>query len=105
MGWPPPHPCVNRVLSRFVKGAQCIEVRALCDGGELFDTLVEFDGRLPLRRVLAFFGQLADAVAHCHAHGAVHGSEHRSAQARVLLTRWRAMLVDRRARQRTECRR
>lgn len=32
---PTPHPHVNRVFSRQIKGEQCIELRELCDGGEV----------------------------------------------------------------------
>ena len=40
---PPPHPHVNKVLMRAVKGGQCIELRDLCEGGELFDLLLEMN--------------------------------------------------------------
>ena len=41
-GLPPAeHPHVNRVLSRLTTGEQCVELRELCDGGELFDLLAE----------------------------------------------------------------
>jgi len=71
---PPPHPNVNRVLRRLAKGQQCIEARELCEGGELFDTLISQEtGCLPADQALFWFTQLALAVAHCHSHGAVHG--------------------------------
>ena len=38
---PAEHPHVNRVLSRLTTGEQCVELRELCDGGELFDLLAE----------------------------------------------------------------
>jgi serine/threonine protein kinase len=71
---PPAHPHVNRVHRRLRKGEQCVEVRQLCDGGEHFDHLVEmFEGGPPVAEAAAWFAQLVAAVAHCHAHGAVHG--------------------------------
>ena len=71
---PPPHPFVNRVLRQLEQGDQLVEVRELCDGGEFYDNLI--DGCLPVREALAWFEQMAGAVAHCHACGAVHGRLH-----------------------------
>ena len=83
---PPPHPHVNKVLMRVVKGGQCIELRDLCEGGELFDLLLELnledasDGEpatmLPSEEILCWISQIAGAVAHCHSHGAIHGQLH-----------------------------
>ena len=71
---PPAHPHVNRICRRLIKGTQCVEVRALCDGGELFDHLIEaHEGRAHVGEAAAWFAQLVSAVMHCHAHGAVHG--------------------------------
>ena len=70
---PPPHAHVNATVKRRVKGDQCVEMRALCEGGELFDLLGEHPDGLPLGEALAWFAQLASAVAHCHAHGAING--------------------------------
>ena len=70
---PPAHPYVNRAR-RLIKGEQCVEVRQLCDGGELFDHLTElYDDLAPLSVSFKWFAQLVAAVAHCHLHGAVHG--------------------------------
>ena len=71
---PPAHPHVNRICRRLIKGTQCVEVRALCDGGELFDHLIEaHEGPARVGEAAAWFSQLVSAVMHCHAHGAVHG--------------------------------
>lgn len=73
-GLPPPeHPHVNEVLRRFVSAGQCVEMRALCDGGEFFDLLAEYPDGLPVAEVFYWFHQLVSAVAHCHRHGAVNG--------------------------------
>lgn len=74
---PPEHPHVNTVMKRLLKGEQCVEIRTLCDGGELFDSLVdENECGLPVDKALFFVQQLMEAVAHCHEHGAVHGQLH-----------------------------
>lgn len=73
---PPPHAHVNAILKRRVKGEQCVEMRRLCEGGELFDLLGDAPDGLPLGEALTWFAQLASAVQHCHAHGAVHGQLH-----------------------------
>lgn len=53
-GLPPPeHPHVNEVLRRFVSAGQCVEMRALCDGGEFFDLLAEYPDGLPVAEVRA----------------------------------------------------
>lgn len=51
---PPEHPHVNTVMKRLLKGEQCVEIRTLCDGGELFDSLVdENECGLPVDKVHA----------------------------------------------------
>jgi len=75
-GAPPPvHEHVNAVLGRQLKGAQCVELRALCEGGEFTDVLAmqAEDGGVESEEVYMWTEQLLSAVAHCHAHGAVHG--------------------------------
>ena len=69
---PPPHPHVNGVLQQLVEGERAFVVRVLCDGGELFDKL-RFGPPLREEEALEWFVQIATAVAHCHAHSAVHG--------------------------------
>lgn len=77
---PPPHPHVNHVYERLIKGEQCIELRALCDGGEFFDLVMEQcdygTSTMPVGEVIGWFAQIVAAVAHCHSHGAVHGQLH-----------------------------
>ena len=78
---PPPHPHVNRVVERVVEGGQTFEMRVLCDGGELFDNLFATyadseSGTAPEDVALNLFAQIAAAVAHSHAHDAVHGQLH-----------------------------
>jgi CheY-like chemotaxis protein len=74
---PPPHPHVNSVIKRLVTGEQCVEMRELCDGGELFDEIMEScDGPPPPDEAMCYLVQMAEAIAHCHAHGAVHGQLH-----------------------------
>ena len=73
---PPAHPHVNRVcrrLSRLILGeVHTLEVRLLCDGGELFDGLQDRYGSQPPPPEVAarFFSQIASGVEHCHHHGA-----------------------------------
>ena len=68
------HPHVNRVLRRLTCGAQCVELRELCEGGEFFDQLVEVE--LSVEEAYGWFSQLVSAVAFCHAHGVAHGQLH-----------------------------
>lgn len=75
---PPVHQHVNRVHRVLTvsgaDGTQCMEVREACQEGELFDTLLASYGSVPPPKVAAkFVAQLADAIEHCHHHGAVHG--------------------------------
>ena len=72
---PPPHPYLNKVLDRIrdTGGATFIEIRELCDGGELFDFMFDHEYGLPPQLALRWIVQLVDAVAHAHQHGAVHG--------------------------------
>ena len=85
---PPPHPHVNSVIKRTVEPSfeprtgvplvTCYEQRALCEC-EFFDTLISEGSDpkgQPLATVVARALELADAIAHCHAHGAVHGQLH-----------------------------
>ena len=68
---PPSHPNVNPIHRRLFRGDRCIEIRELCDGGLFFDTLSSWHTDDAF--YVEWFGKLVDAVAHCHAHGAVHG--------------------------------
>ena len=49
-----------------------LEVRELCEGGELFDTVAE-QGGLEVEATVAWFSQALDAVTYCHATSAVNG--------------------------------
>ena len=49
------------------------EVRELAEGGEFFDILGEHEAGCRPIDALKWMVTLVDAVAHCHAHGAVHG--------------------------------
>ena len=76
---PPPHPYVNRVLRTLTVGGQLVEIRELCDDGELFSALLVddlLDGDLPPVDALRWLEMMAEGAAHCHAHGAVHGQLH-----------------------------
>jgi len=77
---PPEHRHVNRVLKLLIKGDKVVEMRELCEGGELFDHLLassdDGGGGLPTRDALKWCVQLTSAVAHCHSHAAVHGQLH-----------------------------
>ncbi len=73
---PPRHPHVNRVYDRVVDGGACFELRQLCDKGEFFDLMIEKPHGFEPGAALRAFVQIAAAVGHCHAHGAVHGQLH-----------------------------
>mmetsp|Transcript_4205 Transcript_4205/g.11108 ORF Transcript_4205/g.11108 Transcript_4205/m.11108 type:complete len:134 (-) Transcript_4205:534-935(-) len=49
-----------------------LEVRSLCEGGELFDMVAE-DGQLEFARGSFFFVQMMEALAHCHERGVASG--------------------------------
>ena len=68
----PAHESVVRCLSWHANESQIVEVRELCDGGELYDRIAE-EGPLSPQTALAYFTQAASAIAHCHLHGLIHG--------------------------------
>jgi len=68
----PAHESVVRCLSWHANESQIVEVRELCDGGELYDRIAE-EGPLSPQTALAYFTQAASAIAHCHFHGLIHG--------------------------------
>ena len=55
-----------QVLDQLQEGDMCLELRELCDGGELFDILVEEPDGCSPADALKWFVQLVDAVAFCH---------------------------------------
>ena len=69
----PSHPNLANVLARQAdESGNVLEVRELCGGGELYDRIAE-EGSFQLEEALNYFAQAASGIAHCHAHGIVHG--------------------------------
>lgn len=68
----PEHTNVVKVIDRLRVNNSWFEVRALCEGGELFDQVAE-EGALPWDTALPFFAQIVRAAAYCHACGVAHG--------------------------------
>lgn len=69
----PSHPNLANVLARQAdESGNVLEVRELCGGGELYDRIAE-EGSFQLEEALNYFAQAASGIAHCHAHGVVHG--------------------------------
>ena len=66
------HPHLVRVYERRTVDGKCFELRELCQGGELFDT-VAMNGGLTPDAASACFSQLLEAVAFCHAAGVANG--------------------------------
>ena len=68
----PAHPNVVKVLRHCSTAERWVEVRSLCDGGELYDRIAE-EGSLCMPEALHLFEQMVGAAAHCHSHGVAHG--------------------------------
>ena len=68
----PPHPNVARILASHSEPGREVELRELCEGGELYDRIAE-EGPMLADDALDIFRQVASAMEHCHAHGLVHG--------------------------------
>ena len=68
----PPHPNIARILASHSEPGRDVELRELCEGGELYDRIAE-EGPLLAEEALDVFRQVANAMEHCHTHGLVHG--------------------------------
>ena len=66
------HPHLVRVYERRTIDGNCFELRELCQGGELFDTIA-MNGGLTPDAASTCFSQLLEAVAFCHAAGVANG--------------------------------
>jgi len=66
------HPRLVRVLHVEEEMERTLEVRELCDGGELFDEIAE-NGPMRAERALELASKLAAVLAHCHASGVACG--------------------------------
>ena len=69
---PPEHPHLVRVLHRLSGTGRWVEVRSLCEGGELYDRIAE-EGVLEPQEAFSLFEQVVRAVEHSHACGVAHG--------------------------------
>ena len=68
------HPNIVRVLGRRFVDGQTTEMRELCEGGELFDVIVESGGlRDNQSLVVRWIKEICSALAYCHEQGAVNG--------------------------------
>ncbi|KAJ1619716.1 kinase-like domain-containing protein [Pavlovales sp. CCMP2436] len=50
----------------------CVLLTELCDQGELFDTIIEYENGLPIEMTRDFFTKIASALSHMHAHRVAH---------------------------------
>ena len=66
------HPHLVRVYERRTMDGKTFELRELCQGGELFDSIAENGGLAP-DAASSCFSQALEAVAFCHAAGVANG--------------------------------
>ncbi len=68
----PSHPHLVHVLARLSRENTTVEVRSLCEGGELFDQLVEM-GAMGEQEAVDYFAQALAAMSACHTMGIASG--------------------------------
>jgi serine/threonine protein kinase len=67
------HPRIVRVVEVLEDAEKLYLVMERYNGGDLFDRVMQYDGRLPEQAASAIFYDLLSAVEHCHANKIVHG--------------------------------